>query len=122
MEKIFIEGRFFFGKIGVDNLLLIIIGMEHFLLFYLKWAEERRYKRIWLYLWQGLFFVGYGFFNDVYRYKAIRPFILSYARNFVHVNALAVMIFGLPLLIKITFDIHNLIIERRKTRYVRRLQ
>lgn len=122
MEKIFIEGRFFFGKLGVDNLLLIIIGVEHFMLFSLKWVEERHYKRIWLYLWQGMFFIGYGFFNDIYRYKTLRPLILSYAKNFVHVNAIAIMIFGLPLLVKITMDIHNIIIERRKTRYVRRLE
>lgn len=119
MEKLFIEGRFFFGKIGADNLLLIIIGIEHFILFGLKFAEERRFRRIWLYLWEGVFFIGYGFFNDIYRFKALRPYILQYATNFVHVNAFAIMLFGLPLLVKITIDIHNLIIERRKTRYVR---
>ena len=119
MEKLIIESRYFFGKLGVDNLLLILIGLEHFILFGLKWVEERRFRRIWLYLWEGVFFVGYGFFNDIYRFKALRPFILQYATNFVHVNAFAIMLFGLPLLIKITMDIHNLIIERRRTRYVR---
>lgn len=120
MEKIFIGSRFFFGKIGADNLLLIIIGIEHFILFGLKRMEERQYSRVWLYLWYGVFFTGVGIFNDIYRFKAIRPYILKYAVNFVHANSFVIIFFGLPILIWITWDIHNIIIERRKTRYVRR--
>lgn len=122
MDKKFIETAAFFGKVGADNLLLILIGIEHVVLFTLKWSEGKHYRRLWLHLYEGAFFIGYSFFNDIYRFKAVRPFILEYSMNFVYINSFAILIFGLPLLIRISLDIQNIIVERRKTRYVRRLE
>ena len=118
MDKKFIESFAFFGKIGADNALLMMIGLEHIILFFLKWSDGRHYKRLWLYLYEGLFFIGYGFFNDIYRFKFVRPWLLSVSYNFAYVNSFAVLIFGVPLLIRISLDIQNIIVERRKTRYV----
>lgn len=120
MDKKFVESLSYAGKIGVDNALLILLGVEHIILFWLKWSEGCRYKRLWLYLYEGIFFVGYGIFNDIYRFKAFRGFILSYSANFLYINSLAILLFGLPLLIRISLDIQHLVIERRKTRYVKR--
>lgn len=122
MDKKFVETAAFFGKVGADNLLLMLIGIEHIVLFVLKWFEGKHYRRLWLYLYEGAFFIGYSFFNDIYRFKAVRPFILEYSMNFVYINSFAILIFGLPLLIRISLDIQNIIVERRKTRYVRRLE
>ena len=121
MDKKFIETAAFFGKVGADNLLLILIGVEHVVLFALKWNEGKHYTRLWLYLYEGVFFIGYGLFNDIYRFKVFRPWLLTYSYNFAYVNSFAILIFGLPLLIRISLDIQRIIIERRKTRYVRRL-
>ena len=118
MDKKFIESFAYLGKFGIDNALLMLIGLEHIILFALKWSEGRHFKRLWLYLYEGLFFVGYGFFNDIYRVKLIRPWLLSWSYNFAYVNSFAILIFGIPLLIRITLDIQNIIAERRKTRYV----
>lgn len=122
MDKKFVESAYYFGKVGADNALLMLIGAEHIILFALKYSEGRHYKRPWLYLYEGVFFIGYGFFNDIYRFKGMRTWLLSYSTNFVYVNSLAILIFGIPLLIRIALDIQNIIIERRKTRYVRRSQ
>ena len=118
MDKKFVESFAFFGKIGADNALLILIGVEHIILFALKYSEGRHYKRLWLYLNEGAFFIGYGLFNDVYRVKFVRPWLLSWSYNFAYVNSFAILIFGIPLLIRISLDIQNIIIERRKTKYV----
>ena len=70
MDKKFVETAAFFGKVGADNLLLMLIGIEHIVLFVLKWSEGKHYRRLWLYLYEGAFFIGYSFFNDIYiRYK-----------------------------------------------------
>ena len=122
MDKKFIETAAFFGKVGADNLLLILIGIEHVVLFTLKWTEGKHYTRLWLYLYEGIFFLGYGFFNDIYRFKFLRSYILEFSMNFVFVNSFAILLFGIPLLIRISLDIQRIIIERRKTRYVRRLE
>ena len=119
MDKKFIESVAFFGKIGADNAILILLGIEHLLLFALKWNEGQHYRRLWLYLYEAVFFLGYGFFNDIYRFKMFRPIILEYGVNFVYVNSVAILIFGTPLLIKISLDIQRIIIERRRTRYVK---
>jgi len=118
MDKKLIETFAYFGKIGADNLLLALIGIEHIILFALKWSEGRHYTRLWLYLYEGLFFIGYAIFNDIYRIKIFRPYLLEYSMNFVYVNSFAILIFGVPLLIRISLDIQNIIIQRRKTRYV----
>lgn len=120
MDKKFIETAFFFGKIGVDNLLLIILGIEHLALFFVKRGEGQPYRRVWLYLWEGVFFIGYGFFNDIYRFKLLRPFLLNVGANFVFINSFAILLFGLPLFIKITIDIQRILTDRRKTKYVRK--
>ena len=120
MDKKFIETAAFFGKVGADNILLMLIGVEHIILFALKWTEGKHYTRLWLYLYEGIFFLGYGFFNDIYRFKFLRSYILEFSMNFVFVNSFAILLFGIPLLIRISLDIQRIIIERRKTRYVRR--
>ena len=122
MDKKFIETAAFFGKVGADNILLMLIGVEHIILFALKWTEGKHYTRLWLYLYEGIFFLGYGFFNDIYRFKFLRSYILEFSMNFVFVNSFAILLFGIPLLIRISLDIQRIIIERRKTRYVRRLE
>lgn len=119
MDKKLVESLTYIGKIGVDNALLILLGIEHLVLFWLKWLEGQHYKRIWLYVYEGVFFIGYGFFNDIYRMKALRKIILNYSLNFVYINSIAILIFGLPLLVRISLDIQNILIARRKTRYVK---
>jgi len=121
MEKKLIDSISYVGKLGADNLLLAILGIEHLILFYLKMSDGgTHYKRYWLSLYEAIFFIGYAIFNDIYRVKALRSFLLTYSNNFIYINSTAILLFGIPLLIRISIDIQSLIIARSKTKYVKK--
>ena len=75
MEKFSSEVPFYLGKVGVDNFLLIVVGLLFFVLYALK-RQEARYARLNIYVSAGVFFSLYGFFYDIYRIKAFRPYLL----------------------------------------------
>lgn len=121
MEKKLLDSLGYVGKLGADNLLLAILGIEHLILFYLKMSDGgAHYKRYWLSLYEAIFFLGYAIFNDIYRFKALRGIILTYSNNFLYINSTAILLFGIPLLIRISIDIQSLIIARSKTKYVKK--
>ena len=76
METLSTDYAIFYGKVGADNLLLMLVGVLFFVLYALK-RQEAHYDRLKIYLCSGLFFVFYGFSCDLYRLKFLRPFLLS---------------------------------------------
>lgn len=59
----------FSGKLGAENVILIIIGILHLVIFAQRRQDLKKYHRLWLHLWEGVFFCGYGFLYDLYRYR-----------------------------------------------------
>ena len=103
------------GKLGTDNALLILTGLLFFVLFYLK-RREAMYDRLWLYFWCGVFFMGYGFLDDAYRIRLLRPILLGHWRNFALWRSLILFVTLLPLYIKLTHDIAAIIIRNIRQR------
>lgn len=75
MENTIIENAIYFGKIGADNFLLMLVGVLFFVLYGMK-RVEAAYERLHIYLAAGAFFTLYSLLNDMYRVKALRPYLL----------------------------------------------
>lgn len=99
------ENILFYGKIGADNLLLMLVGLLHMLI----WLKKRHsgLKRMREELFEAVFFLGYGLLHDLYRFKAIRPFILS-NRSFTLYNTIILVLLLLPLYVQLLSDIKAL--------------
>ena len=75
MENISFEFSFYYGKVGVDNFLLMLVGAL-FLALYLIKRQECKYDRLNIYLYASFYFLVYGFLHDIYRFKPLRKFLL----------------------------------------------
>ena len=75
MENISFEFSIYVGKVGVDNLLSMIVGVLFLVLYILK-RQEARYDRLNIYLYSSFFFLVYGFCYDIYRLKALRKYLI----------------------------------------------
>lgn len=75
METVSVDFSLYMGKIGIDNFLLILVGILFFILYVLK-RQEAHNDRLSIYLCSGLYFVGYGFLFDAYRLKPLRKLLL----------------------------------------------
>ena len=119
MENEIDKFSLYIGKIGVDNLLLMAVGALYLLVYYLTQRDHADADLHWR---TAIFFLIYGFTFDLYRMKALRPFLLLNSLNFQLYRS-AVLMFSLLFL----YDglVHTLISrwrERRKTRRVKKNQ
>ena len=117
MENEIDKFSLYIGKIGVDNLLLMAVGALYLLVYYLTQRDHADADLHWR---TAIFFLIYGFTFDLYRMKALRPFLLLNSLNFQLYRS-AVLMFSLLFL----YDglVHTLISrwrERRKTRRVKK--
>lgn len=105
----FTENAIFFGKLGADNLLLMAVGVLHLIIWWMM--RNRGYHRIRAELYRGIYFIGWGFLHDLYRYKAIRIYFL-YNRSFVLFQIVTLFVFLLPVYIQLIGDIKRLFKQR----------
>jgi uncharacterized membrane protein YGL010W len=120
MENKTIETTLFYGKIGVDNLLLMSVGLLYLAVYALK-RQEGNFQRLHVDLSAGLFFLLWGFSLDLYRFKALRPYLL-YNFSFQPFKTLALVVTLLPLYISLLESLIRIIKARRtqkrkKTRF-----
>lgn len=66
------------GKIGLDNLLLMIVGG----LYYVVYSQNKTAACADLHWRTAVFFVVYGFAFNLYRIKSLRPHLLFGSLNF----------------------------------------
>lgn len=110
MENISFEFSIYVGKVGVDNLLLMIVGVLFLVLYILK-RQEARYDRLNIYLYSSFFFLVYGFCYDIYRLKALRKYlIINY--SFAPYHTIILLASLLPLYFCLVESLIRLIFKR----------
>ena len=67
------------GKIGLDNLLLIVVGLLYLAAYY---QTQRDHADADLHWRSAVFFIVYGFTFDLYRLKSLRQYLLFGGLNF----------------------------------------
>ena len=61
------QAGLYIGTIGIDNLLLMLVGVLFFVLLALKQRYKHgHYQRLRLYVFLGIHFIVYGFGNDLF--------------------------------------------------------
>ena len=81
----------YIGKIGIDNFLLMAVGALYLLVYF---QTQRDHADADLHWRTAIFFLIYGFTFDLYRLKALRPFLLLNSKNFQLYRS-AVLMFSL---------------------------
>ena len=119
MENSTIEGFFFFGKIGVDNLLLMLVGALCLLIYVLASDEASRYHKH-IILAAAFFFSTWGFFLDAFRYKFLRRYLL-FGGNFQLYKTVCLVVTLLPLYLTLFEYLTHLLSARYKRRKTRHL-
>ena len=100
------DAPIYFGKLGADNLLLMLCGALHLVAYWLKSGQGRRLDAM-----EGVFFLVYGFTHDLYRFKPLRPYLLI-NHSFVVYRSIVLCACLLPVYIQLVIDIHALLIKR----------
>ena len=67
------------GKIGVDNFLLMVVGLLYLAAYY---QTQRDHADADLHWRTAIFFILYGFTFDLYRLKSLRSYLLFGSLNF----------------------------------------
>ena len=95
----------FYGKIGADNLLLILVGVLHLLI----WLKRRKdgLRRIRQELCEAIFFIGYGLAIDLYRYQFLRKHLVL-SGNFTIYKITILIALLTPLYIQLIGDVKRL--------------
>lgn len=104
------------GKIGVDNFLLILVGVLYLAAYY---QTQRDHVDADLHWRTAIFFIAYGFMFDLYRIKSLRHYLLIGGINFQLFRS-GVLLFSLLFL----YDglVHALLKKWREKRKTRRLK
>lgn len=107
----------FIEKIGIDNLLLILVGVLFFVLLALKHRYQHgQYHRLRLDVFLGIYFVVYGFGNDLYRFVPLRNYLLLHTQNYLRYRLVILFVTVLPLYYQLITDIFRLYRAHHKTR------
>lgn len=109
-NKILTNG-IFWDKLGVENLLLIVTGVLYFVLFLLK-RQEGHYHRLYLYCWNGIFFIGYGLAFDIFRYRWFRYHYFQWFKNVLAWRIVIIGVLLVPIYILLVKDITAIIKTR----------
>ena len=89
MEEFLTEFSIYSGKIGLDNLLLMIVGA----LYYYVYHQNKTAPFAHLHKRTALFFCLYGFLFDLYRLKSLRWLLLMRTENFQAFKTLLLLLF-----------------------------
>ena len=107
---------FYIGKIGVDNFLLILVGVLYLAAYY---QTQRDHVDADLHWRAAIFFIIYGFTFDLYRLKSLRNYLLFGGINFQLFRS-GVLLFSLLFLYEGL--VHALLKKWREQRKTRRLK
>ena len=89
MERTLASLSFYTGKIGIDNFLLIIVGI----LYYCVYRQYRHAPLADLHWRTAVFFLGYGFLYDLFRIKELRFYLLLHTQNYWLFRSLLLFLF-----------------------------
>ena len=114
MENGIVGFTFYIGKIGIDNLLLMCVGILYLAVYY---QTQRDHVDADLHWRTAIFFFVYAITFDLYRIKPLRPFLLFNTRDYQLYQS-AVLMFSLLFL----YDglVHRLLAIWRDKRNTRR--
>ena len=74
----------FIGKSGIDNVLLMLVGILFVVLLVLKHRYRHgHYHRLRLDVFLCIHFLVYGFGNDLYRFAPLRNFLLLHTQSYL---------------------------------------
>lgn len=104
------------GKIGVDNFLLILVGVLYLAAYY---QTQRDHADADLHWRTAVFFLVYGFTFDLYRLKSLRQYLLFGGMNFQLFRSGVLLI---SLLFLYDGLVHALLKKWREQRKTRRLK
>ena len=104
------------GKIGVDNFLLILVGVLYLAAYY---QTQRDHADADLHWRTAIFFLVYGFTFDLYRLKSLRQYLLFGGMNFQLFRSGVLL---LSLLFLYDGLVHALLKKWREQRKTRRLK
>lgn len=104
------------GKIGVDNFLLILIGVLYLAAYY---QTQRDHADADLHWRTAIFFLVYGFTFDLYRLKSLRQYLLFGGMNFQLFRSGVLL---LSLLFLYDGLVHVIVKKWREQRKTRRLK
>ena len=107
---------FYVGKIGVDNFLLILVGVLYLAAYY---QTQRDHADADLHWRTAIFFLVYGFTFDLYRLKSLRQHLLFGGMNFQLFRSGVLL---LSLLFLYDGLVHVLVKKWREQRKTRRLK
>jgi len=110
LNKLLLNG-IFWGKIGIENLLLLITGILYIILFCLK-RQEDHWHRLHLYLANGVFFCCYALLYDFFRYNWFRRAYFSSFTNVLFWRILLIGVFLMPVYVLLVRDIGAIIKKR----------
>ena len=115
MERTFESLYIYTGKIGIDNFLLMVIGVLYFCVYW----QDKTLPHADLHWRTAIFFLFYGFTFDLYRLKSLRHYLLFGGLNFQLFRS-GVLLFSLLFL----YDglVHILLKKWREKRKTRRLK
>lgn len=104
------------GKIGVDNFLLILVGVLYLAAYY---QTQRDHADADLHWRTAIFFLVYGFTFDLYRLKSLRQYLLFGGMNFQLFRSGVLL---LSLLFLYDGLVHVIVKKWREQRKTRRLK
>ena len=104
------------GKIGVDNFLLILVGVLYLAAYY---QTQRDHADADLHWRTAIFFLVYGFTFDLYRLKSLRQYLLFGSKSFQLFRSGVLL---LSLLFLYDGLVHALLKKWREQRKTRRLK
>ena len=107
---------FYVGKIGIDNFLLILVGVLYLAAYY---QTQRDHADADLHWRTAIFFLAYGFTFDIYRLKSLRPYLFFGSKNFQLFRSGVLL---LSLLFLYDGLVHALVKKWREQRKTRRLK
>ena len=101
----------YLGKIGLDNAMLMLSGVLYLILYALA-MRQRYWQQSRLYLFQGMFYILFGFAWDLYRVESLRTVLLIEGLNYLPYR-LGVLLLALgPVIIELVSSIKALLTKR----------
>lgn len=89
LERTLASLSLYTGKIGIDNLLLIVVGILYFCVY----RQNRQAPLADLHWRTAVFFLGYGVLYDLFRIKELRIYLLLHTQNFWLFRSLLLFLF-----------------------------
>lgn len=97
----------------------MLVGVLFFVLLALKHRYQHgHYQRLRLDVFLGIFFIVYGFGNDLYRFVPLRNVLLLHSQNFLRFRLVILFLTVFPLYYQLISDICRLYRANHKTRRI----